>query len=75
MNTGLGVGIMLSEGWRAFRDYVKRTPDLDVGALISRGTPLRPEELAAYRAPFVGHESKADVRRFPVRSSRQRQGL
>lgn len=68
MNTGLGVGIMPSEGWRAFRDYVKRTPDLDVGALIARGTPLRPDELAAYRAPYEGFESKAGVRRFPVSS-------
>jgi haloalkane dehalogenase len=70
MNTGLGIGKLPSQAWAAFRDFIKRSPDVDVGALISRGTPLRPEEIDAYRAPYEGAEGKAGVRRFPVSTSR-----
>lgn len=66
MNTGLGVGRLPSQGWIAFRDFIKRSPNVDIGGLISRGTPLTADEVKAYRAPFEGVESKAGVRRFPV---------
>jgi len=72
MNTGLGVGRMPSDGWVAFRDYIKRSPDVDVGALIARGTPLSPEEVNAYRAPYDGKVTKAGVRRFPVSEMKSR---
>jgi pimeloyl-ACP methyl ester carboxylesterase len=66
MNTGFGVGITPSEGFVAWRDYVARTPDLEVGKLIARGTPhLSEGEVAAYDAPFPDARSKAGVRRFP----------
>lgn len=66
MNTGLGIGKLPSKGWVAFRDFIRRSPDVDVGALLQRGTPLTQDEVEAYRAPFQGSETKAGVRRFPV---------
>lgn len=66
MNTGLGLGKPPSKGWLAFRDFVARSPDLDIGSLISRGTPLSKEEIEAYRIPFDGVKTKAGARRFPV---------
>lgn len=65
MNTGLGVGVPPTKGWLAFRDFIARSPNLDVGALFKRGTPLNDAEVAAYNAPYHTQESKAGVRRFP----------
>ena len=66
MNTDLPLGQSPSEGWSKFRDFIKRSPDLDVGSLFKRGTPLNDDEVRAYNAPFVGGQtSKAGVRRFP----------
>ena len=67
MNTTLGIGEGVpSPGFRAFRDFVKKTPDMDVGRLMLRGTPiLTPEEIASYDAPFPDIKYKAGVRRFP----------
>jgi len=67
MNTALGTGEGVpSPGFRAFRDWVNKTPDIDVGRLMLRGTPiLSPEEVDAYNAPFPDNKYKAGVRRFP----------
>ena len=66
MNTGLAVGTPPGPGFMAWRDYVATTPDLAIGALISRSEPtLLAEEAAAYDAPFPDAASKAGVRRFP----------
>ena len=67
MNTTLGTGdVPLSEGFVAWRAYVAKNPDLDCGKLMARACPhLRPEEAAAYEAPFPDARSKAGVRRFP----------
>lgn len=67
MNTTLGTGEGVpSPGFRAFRDFVKKTPDMDVGRLMLRGTPiLTSEELDAYNAPFLDLKYKGGVRRFP----------
>ena len=67
MNTALGTGEGVpSPGFRAFRDWVNKTPDMDVGRLMLRGTPiLTPEEVEAYDAPFPDITYKAGVRRFP----------
>lgn len=70
MNTGLGIGRLPSDAWAAFRDFIKRSPNVDAGALLARGTPLWADEVAAYNAPFEGRESKAGVRRFPVGSEK-----
>lgn len=67
MNTGLGLGKPPTKGWLEFRDYMQRTPDCNIGALLKRGTPLSKHEQAMYDAPFVaGQVSKAGVRAFPV---------
>ncbi len=48
MNTGLGLGRGMTEGFKAWKDYALSTPDLPIGALIARGTPhLTPAEIAA----------------------------
>jgi haloalkane dehalogenase len=66
MNTGLGVGSSPSRGFLEWREYMARTPDLDVAALMRRSVPgLTEAESAAYAAPFPGPEYKAGVRRFP----------
>ena len=67
MNTAFGVGETPSPGFIQWRDYVARTPDLSVGALIKRGTPhLTEAEVGAYDAPFPDKTYKAGVRRFPA---------
>jgi haloalkane dehalogenase len=59
MNTGLGLGKPPSEGWINFYNFIKRSPDAKVGALISRGTKhLTDKEIAAYDAPHPDYESK-----------------
>ena len=67
MNTALGTGEGVpSPGFKAFRDWVNKTPDMDVGRLMLRGTPiLTPEEIKAYNAPFPDIKYKAGIRRFP----------
>lgn len=66
MNTALAVGRLPSEGFKAWRDYNRRTPDMPVGGLIKRGTPgLTDAEAAAYDAPFPDIRYKAGVRAFP----------
>ena len=67
MNTALGTGdAPPSEGFIAWRAYVKRTPDLPCGKLMQRTCPhLRAEEAAAYDAPFPDVASKAGARAFP----------
>ena len=67
MNTGLGTGDRpLTEGFKQWRAYVAKTPDLDCGKLLSRACPhLSAAEAAAYEAPFPDSRYKAGVRRFP----------
>lgn len=66
MNTGFGIGEIPSEGWVEWRDFVARTPDLDIARLMKRAcTHLTDAEAEAYAAPFPGPEYKAGVRRFP----------
>jgi haloalkane dehalogenase len=66
MNTGLAVGVPVSEGFEAWRAYNAAQDDLAVGQLIARATPgLSDAEAAAYDAPFPDRTYKAAVRRFP----------
>ncbi|HTN27190.1 MAG TPA: haloalkane dehalogenase [Burkholderiales bacterium] len=67
MNTALGTGDRpLTEGFKQWRAYVAKTPDLDCGKLLSRACPqLSAAEAAAYEAPFPDSRYKAGVRRFP----------
>jgi pimeloyl-ACP methyl ester carboxylesterase len=67
MNTAFGVGGKPTQGFVDWRDYVARTPDLDVGRLMKRTVPhLTEAETRAYDAPFPGIAHKAGVRRFPA---------
>ena len=43
-----------------------RKPDFDIARLFARGNPhLRPEECAAYEAPFPDSGHRAGLRAFP----------
>lgn len=66
MNTSLPTGEPAGKGFNSWRDYNNRSPDMNIGALIGRGTPhLTRLERAAYDAPFPTKEFKGGVRRFP----------
>jgi haloalkane dehalogenase len=67
MNTGLGLGRGMTEGFKMWKAYALSTPDLPIGALIARGTPhLTEAEIAAYDAPYPGPEYKAGAQVFPA---------
>ncbi len=67
LNTGLFTG-RVSKGFRAWRDFAERTPDLPIGRIIQGATTtdLAPEVVAAYDAPFPNPESKAGAQMFPL---------
>ena len=69
LNTGLfrGGGV-ISETWKAFRDFVESNPDLPIGFLVRGGaaSDLPDEIVAAYEAPFPNAESKAGAAAFPL---------
>lgn len=67
MNTALGLGRGMTDGFMAWKTYALSTPDLPIGALIKRGTPhLSDAEVAAYDAPFPSAEFKAGAQIFPA---------
>lgn len=66
MNTAIAVGQSPGEGFEAWRAFNRTQPDLDVGALMKRATPILSDaEASAYTAPFPDVTYKAGVRRFP----------
>jgi pimeloyl-ACP methyl ester carboxylesterase len=66
MNTTLAVGETPGAGFDGWKAYAKANPDMDVGALMKRATPvLSDAEAAAYSAPFPDVRYKAGVQRFP----------
>jgi len=66
MNTSLAVGVSPGPGFDNWKAYAKANPDMNVAALMKRGTPvLSDAEAAAYGAPFPDVRYKAGVRRFP----------
>lgn len=66
MNTALPVGTSLGPGFEAWKAYSSSQQDMDVAALMKRGTSvLTDEEAVAYAAPFPDVSYKAGVRRFP----------
>lgn len=67
MNTMLAGGdAPLPGGFLAWRDWVSRNPDMNVGKLLGRACPhLTPGECVAYDAPYPDASYKAGVRRFP----------
>lgn len=66
MNTGLPAGEEAPAGFAMWRAFNRSQPDLDVGELMKRATPILSEaEMAAYDAPFPDKIYKGGVRRFP----------
>ena len=66
MNTTLAVGASPGAGFDGWKAYARANPDMSVGGLMKRGTPILSEaEAAAYDAPFPDARYKAGVRRFP----------
>lgn len=63
----LGTGdVPLSEGFLAWRAFVRDRPEFDIAALMQRSCPgLSAGEAAAYSAPFPEDSYRAGVRRFP----------
>lgn len=67
MNTAFSIGGKPTQGFLEWRDFVARTPDLDVGRLMKQTCPhLNENEVRAYDAPFPDVAYKAGVRRFPA---------
>lgn len=66
MNTGLPGGEEAPAGFAMWRAFNRSQPDLNVGELMKRATPiLTPDEMKAYDAPFPDKSYKGGVRRFP----------
>ncbi len=69
MDTGLLSGHQrMGDTWLAFREYVRNTPELPVGQLVSAGChrPLADDVRAAYDAPFPGGAAdQGGVHAFP----------
>ena len=68
-NTGLPDGTRkMGEAWWRFHDFVKATPDLPIGTLMSFAVtqPMTPEVIAAYDAPFPDVTFKAGARTLPM---------
>lgn len=68
MNTLLATGdTPLPAGFLAWREMCAQKPEFDVGRLLARGNPtMRPEECAAYDAPFPDRGHRAALRAFPT---------
>jgi haloalkane dehalogenase len=67
-NTGLVTGHLWSDGFKAWRDFAERTPDLPIGNIVQSATvtTLPDDVIAAYDAPFPTAESKAGAATFPL---------
>jgi len=67
-NTGLPTGDQpMPDVWLRFREVVRTAPTLNVSRLVQSGcqTPMGPEVLAAYEAPFPDPSFMAGVRAMP----------
>jgi haloalkane dehalogenase len=68
-NTGLPTGdARITEAFLNWQKFSQETPDFAVGAIISMGvaSPMAPEVVAAYDAPFPDDSYKAAARAFPL---------
>lgn len=78
MNTAIAAGETPSAGFVEWRNYCNSNPDLAVGRLMQRSTPILSQaEAAAYDAPFPDIRYKAGVRAFPnlVMTSPEMEGV
>jgi haloalkane dehalogenase len=68
-NTFLPTGDMpMPEAFFAWQRFSQETPNFAVGSIVARGcqTPLLPEVIAAYDAPFPDEQYKEGARQFPL---------
>jgi haloalkane dehalogenase len=68
-NTGLPTGHdRATKAFLNWQEFSQTTPDFDAGAIVSMGvvSPLLPEVVAAYNAPFPDDTYKAGARIFPA---------
>ncbi len=68
-NTGLPDGsVRMGDEWQQFAAFVRSTPDLPVGFLVTSGclNGLPDDVAAAYDAPFPDASYKAGARTFPL---------
>ncbi len=68
-NTGLPTGDQpMTEAFLAWQKFSQESPDFKIGRLVSGGcaTPLPPEVVAAYDAPFPDDRYTAGARVFPA---------
>ena len=68
-NTGLPTGDQgLSDAFMAWQRYSQETPAMPIGTIVSGGctSPLSPDVVAAYDAPFPDESYKEGARMFPV---------
>jgi haloalkane dehalogenase len=68
-NTGLPTGdAKITDAFLNWQRFSQETPDFNVGAIVSMGvkSPMPPEVVAAYDAPFPDDSYKAAARAFPL---------
>ena len=68
-NTGLPTGDQgLSDAFMAWQRYSQETPEMPIGAIVAGGctTPLSPDAVSAYDAPFPDESYKEGARMFPA---------
>ena len=68
-NTGLPTGDQpMSEAFLAWQRFARESPDFQIGRVVANGcrTPLPPEVVAAYDAPFPDDRFTAGARAFPA---------
>src|SRR4051812_8465254 len=68
-NTGLPTGDQpMTEAFLAWQRFARESPDFQIGRVVANGcrTPLPPEVVAAYDAPFPDDRFTAGARVFPA---------
>src|SRR5882724_2646374 len=66
MNTTLGTGETLTEGFLSWRAFCNRSPDMNIAGLMKRSVQgISEADAQAYAAPFPDARYKSGVRRFP----------
>jgi haloalkane dehalogenase len=67
-NTGLPVGVGMTEGFKAWLDFSQSVPVMPIGFIVNGGTGrnLSDAEVAAYDAPFPDESYKEGARQFPM---------
>lgn len=67
-NTGLPTGAGITDGFKAWLEFSQTVPQMPIGMLLNGGSArdLKPEEVAAYDAPFPDETYKEGARQFPT---------